>query len=326
MAFTSVLHRDNRGMHKVCKLPSPTRRPLKRHFGSDYEHGKLCQSDRITKPHLRLKKRRNPEIFGQKLSLDRVLETLDKDGLRQMIMTIVNEHPQLSYEISNMSPKVTVDSALSALKLKLDNIIDNLPYKVDPTSDYSFLRVKGYALEFFQALSDYTLSYLLPTENNLTDAIHFMLKTLVDIFCKLPKFQAVEFRYYYKLTVDKFNSILLDTVSNFISERKQNILLIINEGWLEKFIKINELNDNAFMRPYQYLREQVDAYRSPVNSNEPWSEINSEASTGTATTAATSTTSNNNNNRLEGLSSLLNFSTDNNPLNGSTVGNVYDAI
>ncbi|VEU19910.1 DEKNAAC100727 [Brettanomyces naardenensis] len=285
---------------------------------SKYKHslrGKVTrQPSSSSSSYLRLKKQKNPEVFGQKLSLNRILETLDREGLQQLIMNIVSEHPQLSTEVTNLSPKVTLKDAVSVLRSKLQLIIDNIPYKVDPTSDYSFLRVKGYVLDLFQTLSDYTLNYLPPVENDLTISIQFLGEFLTQVFHKLPKFQAVEFRYYYKLTVDKFNSIFLDTISRFVNERKQNILLVINENWLEKFDEINELNDNHFAAASEYLKQEIEAYKSSGSVILDTSHADDGEESGDSK------------NRLEGIDGLLNFSSDNNPLNGSVLGNVYDAI
>ncbi|GMF00234.1 unnamed protein product [Ambrosiozyma monospora] len=194
----------------------------------------------------RFKKQRNPEVFGQKLPLNRIIESLDKAALQKLLTTMITNNPQLTTDVMDASPNVTIENSLAILHEKLQLILDNMPYKVDPSSDYSFLRVKPYVDEFFQALSDYTLNFIPPVENDLTVCIQFLVEFLTQIFHKLPKFQAVEFRYYYKLTTEKFNHIFNDIVYQFVNDKKQNILLIINNNWLDNFKKLNELNNNEF--------------------------------------------------------------------------------
>ena len=330
MPFTVTVGRSTNTLPKVGGASGCHRVP-KRRFTNQSEEFTIPQRfrrnsrDKFLKANgTRVKKRRNPEVFGQRLSLDRILETLDRNGLCRMIENIVTEHPEISQEVANLSPEVTPEAALSVLKTKLDNIIRSMPYKVPPSSDYSFLRVKAHVVDFFQALSDFTLSYMLPVETDPTKAIHFLLEILTDIFCKLPSFQAIEFKYYHKLTIDKFNSIFMDTISQFINERKQNILLIINENWLEKFYKVNELNENQFMPTYVFLKKEIELYKNSGaliidgsrgdDSKEifGWNEFHQGE--------------NDSGSKLQGLNSLLNFSVDNNPLNGSALGNVYDSI
>ncbi|QPG76441.1 hypothetical protein FOA43_003830 [Brettanomyces nanus] len=301
----------------------------KRRFSSDAESfihslsepNKSTLRARLANPHLRLKKQRNPEVFGQKLSLPRVLETLDKEGLQQLIMNIISEHPQLTSEVSDLSPKVTLNDALSVMKNKLQLIIDNIPYKVDPASDYSFLRVKSYVIDFFQALSDYTLNYLAPVENDVTVSIQFLIEFLTNVFQKLPDFQAIEFRYYYKLTVDKFNTIFLDSISQFVNEKKQNILLVLNENWLQKLDTANRLNHNNFAPAANYLAKEIQTYENSGSVILNTSHVENTATQGLHSSESTDSST-----RLQGLNGLLNFSSDNNPLNGSAMGNVYDTI
>lgn len=330
MPFTATVGRNTSTLPKVGG-GSGCRRVPKRRFTNESETFALParlrrnSRDKISKGYgIRVKKRRNPEVVGQRLSLDRILETLDRNGLCQLIENIVTEHPEISQEVANLSPEVTPEAALSVLKTKLNSITSNMPYKVPPSSDYSFLRVKAHVVDFFQALSDYTLSYMLPVETDSMKAIHFLLEILTDIFCKLPPFQAIEFKYYHQLTIDKFNSILMDTISQFINERKQNILLIMNEDLLEKFGKVNELNENQFMPAYMLLKKEIELYKNSgslildgartEDSKEifGWNELHQGENEGGS--------------KLKGLNSLLNFSVDNSPLNGSALGNVYDSI
>lgn len=256
--------------------------------------------------HWRTKRARHvPEVVGERLSLDRILESLDKKGLQQLVMNLISEKPELAQEVSSLSPKVTCKDAINTLKGKLQLVNDNMPYKVEPSSDYAFLRVKPFVVDFFQTLSDYTLNYLPPVENDLTVSIQFLLEFLTDVLPRLPHFETVEFRYYHNLTTDKLNTILKDVITQFVGDKKQNILLVINENWLNKFEHVNELNDNHFSTAVELLKQELDAYQ---NSGAPILEEESEPA------------------QLQGLNSFINFSNENNPLNGAQVSNVYDAI
>lgn len=254
-----------------------------------------------------LKRQRNPnQVFGQKLPLSRVIETLDKKRLQTLIQQLVYEKPELADTILKASPDVTIDDALSELKKKIDLILTNIPYKVDVTSDYAFLRVKPLVDEFFQSLSDYSLSFIPPVENDLTICISFLRRFLLELFPLLPQFSAVDYRYFYNITIGKFNLILLNSLSQFLEEKKQNILLVINERWVEDLKEINHLNNNEFSKVQTFLEDEVEKYYSSgsvILNNEPL-----DASNGT--------------NKLTGLDNLLNFAYQNNPLANTTLNNI----
>lgn len=249
------------------------------------------------------KRQRNPnEIFGQKLPLNRIIETLNKEKLQNLISHLINSNPELTNEIVRLSPEVTTDDAMEELDRKLNLILTNLPYKVDPTNDYAFLRVKPLVNEFFQSLSDYALNFIPPVENNLMVSISFLKNFLLKILHKLPKFEAVEFKYYYNLTIEKFNLILLNSVNSFLNEKRQNLLLIINENWIDDFRKINDLNNNNFIKIQDLLQHEMDNYYNSgavILNNDSTSDK-----------------------KLLGLDNLLNFAYQNSPLSNTTLNNV----
>lgn len=246
------------------------------------------------------KRQKNPnEIFGRKLPLNRIIETLNKEKLQKLINSLIIENPEITSKILDISPKITPNDALIELKCKLDLILINMPYKVESTSDYSFLRVKPLVKEFFESLSDYSLNFISPIENDLTISINFLKKFLIEIFHKLPKFQAVEFKYFYNLTIEKFNLIFNNNITQFLTEKKQNILLIINENWITDFKKINELNNNTFIKIENLLKEEINKYYNSgsVILNNDTIDVNE--------------------NKLTGLDNLLNFAYQNNPLSNN---------
>lgn len=298
--------RNNSFVHNF-KYASPKRTISKRKFGNEFTESIQSANPRGNhglnnfKPIRNIKKQKNPnQIFGQKLPLHRIIETLDKENLQKLINNLVTENPELTSKIIESSPDVTINDALSELKRKLDLILINIPYKVEETSDYSFLRVKPFVDDFFQSLSDYSLHFIPPVENDLTISLSFLKRFLSEIFYKLPKFSAVEFKYFHNLTVEKFNLIFETNLNQFLSEKKQNLLLLINENWIDDFKKINELNGNNFSRIEHFLQDEIDKYYSSgsviLSSNE-----NVDTSE----------------NKLSGLESILNFAYQNNPLSNN---------
>ncbi|GMM28776.1 Sts1 protein [Martiniozyma asiatica (nom. inval.)] len=261
--------------------------------------------------NVRCKKAKSPfATFGVRLPIGRTLETLDRERLYQLITTLVHEHPAIVNTIIEKSPILTPQDALDTLSNKISKINNGLPYKVDATSDYAFLRVKPLVDDFFQSLSDYTLSYLPPVENDLSISTGFLKNILLQVLPQMPKFSAVEYRYFYNVTMEKFNHILENNISNFISDKKQNILVIINDDWLEQFKNINKYYQNAFANIELLLKSEIENYYN--------------AGMLILSATAGEDLENDQNNKLEGLENLLNFASYNNPLIGSAMGNVYD--
>lgn len=210
------------------------------------------------------KRLRQPfNLQGIKLPLRRTVETLDKAQLQQLVVDIVDEHPHIAARVAEMSPRVTVAAAIAALHAKLHNdILGNLPYKMDPASDYSFLRVKTHVADFFQMLSDYTLSYLPPAENDVCVALDFAKRFLAEVLPLIPHFDAVEFRYYHNLTLEKLAHILENCIASFLAQKRQNILLVENEDWLGDFRRINNANNGLLGNVVSLLESELNAYHA----------------------------------------------------------------
>ena len=300
--------KNNIAIHHT-RYAAPRRVINKRKINADYSEGSnsvnsLGSDSTKNKYHRIMKRQKNPnEVFGQKLPLNRIIETLDKSKLQNLIINLVSENPELTSKVIDVSPKITPTDALNELTRKLDLILVNIPYKVESTSDYSFLRVKSFVNDFFESLSDYSLNFIAPIETDSTVAISFLKNFLVNIFHKLPKFQAVEFKYFYNLTIEKFNLIFVNNITQFLSEKKQNLLLVINENWLEDFRKINILNNNNFNKIETLLEEEINKYYSSGSVI-----LSSEKADVT-------------DNKLAGLENLLNFAYQNNPLSNTTMNN-----
>ncbi|KAG7810804.1 hypothetical protein KL921_002432 [Ogataea angusta] len=309
MTLTNQMDFQNHFLTKDLHRITKPKKLGKRRY-ADESHDEDANKPRFTPKTLsklaQHKKQRKPQVLGQKLSVSRIIETLDQESLQNLISNLVSEHPEVAPTLLKISPQVTIEDSLMVLEQKLERVLQNMPYRVDASSDYSFLRVKSHVEDFFQTLSDYTLNFLPPIESDLTIPLMFLMKFLAKCFPRLPKFHAVEYRYYHSLTVDKFNTILDDILVQFLSEKKHNIILAINQDWLSDFRKISELNDNKFSSVYERLKQEIDQYENPD--------------------AASGQPSPGNSGRLTGLANLLNFSTDNSPLHGNTVGNVFDTI
>lgn len=235
------------------------------------------------------RKHRTHAIMGTKLPLNTLIETLDHESLQKLVKSLVEQRPDVQEALYNAAPTVTVQVCIDKLTDKVENIKCNLPYKVDTECDYTYLRVKALVHEFFQALSDYMLNFLPPQEYDVSKSIEFLNGFLLKVLLKMPMFSHMEFKYYYKLTLDKLNTVYVNLIADFIQQKPTNILLLKDSDLAEKLLEINKHYEDYF--------EQV----SQLLSQDEGSDIPE---------------------RLQGLSNLLNFSSENNPLNGGVVSSV----
>ncbi|KAK6543855.1 Tethering factor for nuclear proteasome sts1 [Orbilia ellipsospora] len=133
-------------------------------------------------------KRARTAVTGRPLPLSRLLETLDSNGLKTVLRTLCDRHPQLTAEISAVAPKPTVSSSLNLLHNYENSLRQSFPYGGNPEGDYAYNRVKPALLELLDALSDYTPHFLPPNESSLSNGLEF-LDSATSIIHRLPNWE-----------------------------------------------------------------------------------------------------------------------------------------
>lgn len=224
---------------------------------------KRRMSDDETETSFRIKEKKpkSDKIIGQPLPIDRMIDTLNKQDLSDLITRLIDSRPDITADVMRLSPKLSVEDCVRCLKEKVDEIEGNLPYKVDPVSEYAFLRVKCLCFGFFQSLSDYILNFLPPVNNGTVDILDFLTKFLLEVLYKLPAFENGEFKYYFNLTIDKINHIYVDSLSKFIQEKQANIYILLDGGWSKDIQEINRLNNGEFTRVCNFLESTMKDYQ-----------------------------------------------------------------
>ena len=132
------------------------------------------------------KRTRTGSSGGRPLSVPRLLETLSADEIRQLLLNICHERPDLQQELVTKAPRPSIDSTLAVLgKYELD-FRDAFPLGDSPSSDYAYNRVRQHLLQLIEALHDFTPHFLPPHESqtalsfNYLDAVTNMIHRLPD--------------------------------------------------------------------------------------------------------------------------------------------------
>jgi len=98
-------------------------------------------------------------------SLDKVLASLDKPQLLDILQTLLSAHPSLAAPISAMLPRPTLQSVgqiLSGLEKRLNDAFPYTKWGRD-TGDYSFNRVRPHLLEIRDMVCHYLLFFSIPS-------------------------------------------------------------------------------------------------------------------------------------------------------------------
>uniref|UniRef100_A0A060TCY1 Tethering factor for nuclear proteasome STS1 n=1 Tax=Blastobotrys adeninivorans TaxID=409370 RepID=A0A060TCY1_BLAAD len=220
-------------------------------FNSSFQQ-KLATSPRQDSPFVhhrtfatptasRVNKRTRLQVSGAKnLPIMRVLETLDHKGLKDLVQTVCDTHPELADQISSLAPRVTVDSALSILKRYLDNVFACMPYSRqsdDYRGDYAYLRVRPAIDEFLYALSDYTAHFLPPKEQQPSNTLAF-LDGATELLHRLPVWLTPVNNYHRNLAYEELAGAWVVAIKE--ASKKANGLALAHGGWDQRLDRHNQ--------------------------------------------------------------------------------------
>jgi protein Cut8 len=133
-----------------------------------------------------IKRTRTGAVSGRPLALQRLLETLSADQMRQLLLNVCDQHPQLQHEIVTKAPRPSVESTLSVLQRYETAVRQSFPLGNRPTSDYAYNRVRQHLLQLIEAVKEYTPHFLPPheTQDGLSlaylDSVTSMIHRLPD--------------------------------------------------------------------------------------------------------------------------------------------------
>lgn len=203
----------------------------------------------------RIRKRaRVQSVSSRQLPVSRLVETLDKLGLENLISTLCHNHPELTSEITNLTPKVTVNTSLDTLKTRLDYVFIGLPYKGDQQGDYAYLRVKPAVDEFLSALADYTAHFLPPNEPQFSNSLAF-LDGATSLLHKLPSWSNPINNYSKASAYDAISQAWILTLAE--ASKKSNGLGLAYGGWEQKLAHHNESSSNNLNTALAFIRQEL---------------------------------------------------------------------
>jgi protein Cut8 len=175
-------------------------------------------------------------ISGRHLPISRVVESLDRKGLQNLIEAICQSHPYLVSELTGLAPKVTVTTSVENLKNHLHAVYSALPYKGDQRGDYAYLRVRPHVEEFLSALSDYTVNFLPPQESQPSNSLEF-LDIATELLNQLPEWSNPLNNHHRNMAYQDLSTAWTVAIKEVI--KRSNGLGLAHGNWEDKLCKHN---------------------------------------------------------------------------------------
>ncbi|KAJ3102130.1 Tethering factor for nuclear proteasome sts1 [Phlyctochytrium planicorne] len=102
---------------------------------------------------------------SQTLPVARLLETLNKEDLLNMVLALINQHPVLETSVAALLPKPTLASATTHLQQLLKNLEAAFPYNRwgPDRSDYAFNRVRSQLVDLLETFQHYLTHFTEPS-------------------------------------------------------------------------------------------------------------------------------------------------------------------
>lgn len=239
------------------EYPFPSRRNLKKNDSLKFRIGKK----EITTLNTHKRNRAVQRILGQPLPTQRIFEVLDKKNLQVLLNNLINLHPEITDDIYKCAPKPTVINSIEILHSKIESIKSTLPYRVESSSEYSYLRVKPLIEDFLNALSDYTLQFLPPIELNPLNSLDF-LDQATSLLHELPNFAKHSNNYFKDMAYEQLSHTWCNCLKEFIkgtncSTGSSGILILINNNWELKLKKHNELANGKLNSIVEFFKDEM---------------------------------------------------------------------
>lgn len=222
----------------------------------------------------KFKRVRTPALSGQCLPVTRIIELLDNSQLRNILETVMAQHPEVVHTIQKTAVKPSVHAIIELIKNKHAQISAHLPYKCDVESDYSYIRVKPYLTEFLDCISDFILDILPPMESIFATSCH-LLNIITSLIHELPKFTNNEFQYTRTIAYQQLANLWLTLLSHHQNsaenDAEASIGLLPNATepsmeWLktvesmkllEELERHNDTSDGKFVAVLEYLKTEL---------------------------------------------------------------------
>jgi protein Cut8 len=196
------------------------------------------------------RKRVRTDVVGRPLTVDRLLETLDKDSLRSVLSSLVTRNPALKEEVLQLSPRPSIQSTLQVLRQYYDRMMAAFPLDPNPRSDYCYDRVRSHWQALLDALADFTPHFLPPNESQSSVSLEY-LHAVTQIIHDLPEWDRPQYNLSKQNAYEEISRAWVSVLKE-AGKRGGGMNLQYN-GWEEKLRLHNEKSGGLLKDAYGEL-------------------------------------------------------------------------
>lgn len=236
--------------------------PRKRKASPASEDDEMTLSTSPQPPTHRDIKRSRPNLTGRPLTVDRLLETLDKDQLSTVLRTLSERNPQLRDEILHIAPRPSVHSTLEVLQHYLQKLRASFPLGPNPRSDYSYDRVRPQWNDLLNALTDFTPHFLPPNESQSSNSLAY-LDGVTEIIHQLPEWDSAQYNLAKQEAYESISKAWANVIKE-ASKRGGGIQLQYG-GWEEKMRTHNQKAGGLMQEAWEELGQALGWLKTGPN-------------------------------------------------------------
>nr|POE94336.1 tethering factor for nuclear proteasome sts1 [Quercus suber] len=216
--------------------------------------------------HRSLKRTRTNNAAGRPLSLARLLQTLSADELRQVLLNICDERPEIQQAIVTRAPRPSTESTLSVLSKYETSFLQAFPLGNNLTSDYAYNRVQQTLVELLEALRDFTPYYLPPQETQATTSLTY-LDTVTNILHRIPDWETYQYQRHKNDSYDDIAKAWALVIKE-TSKRAGGFQLQFG-GWDSKLVEHNEKSGGRLEEAVNELKSALGFMNPGASSTVP---------------------------------------------------------
>ncbi|KIW67277.1 hypothetical protein PV04_06542 [Phialophora macrospora] len=211
------------------------------------------------------KKARPNLVVGRPLSVERLLETLDKDSLTSVFKTLCERHPSLREEIVQVSPRPSIQSTLQILRQYYSRLMNAFPLEPNLRSDYCYDRVRPQWNELLDALTDFTPHFLPPNEQQSSTSLEY-LNAVTQIIHDLPEWDNPQHNVAKQNAYEEISKAWASVIKE-AGKRGGGYQLQFN-GWEDKLRAHNEKSGGRLREAYDELMQALGWLRHSTQSSQ----------------------------------------------------------
>ena len=175
-----------------------------------------------------------------------------------LLSTLVSRHPELTSEIQNLAPKLTPQSALTAITKLEDAFHSSFPYGGDKSGEYAYSRIHAAYTALLSAITDYTTHFLPPTTISPPELLSF-LDSVTHLLHRIPLFNNPIHNIARETAFAEITGAWEVAVRYFF-ETNGSFAFVLG-GWMER-LEGHAEKEHVLRRIVENIRQQVSWARN----------------------------------------------------------------